>query len=62
MVPAEEEDFVGVTQLEAEKQHDGLKRVVASVHEVADEDVARLGRLSCCVRGGVPVASNLSTS
>lgn len=62
MVPAEEKNVVGVTQLEAEQQHDGLERVVPPVHEIPDKDVSRLGRLSCCVRETVPVASSLSTS
>lgn len=50
VVPPEEKDVVGVTQLEAEQQHDSLERVVPPVHEVSDEDIACLRRLSCCVR------------
>lgn len=49
VVATEEEDVVGVAQLEAEEEHDGFERVVAAVHEVPDEDVARLWWLPSCV-------------
>ena len=40
MVAAEESDAVGVLDLETEEIFEGFNGVVATIHEVADEDVA----------------------
>ena len=46
VVPTKEEDVIGVSQFEAEEQHDGLKRIIPPIDEVPDEDVPRLRGLT----------------
>jgi hemerythrin superfamily protein len=46
VVPAKEEDVIGVSQFEAEEQHDGLKRIIPPIDEVSNEDVSRLRGLT----------------
>ncbi|GIX63446.1 SET domain-containing protein-lysine N-methyltransferase [Babesia caballi] len=42
VVPADEGDAIGVPDLEAEQQEEGLDGVVAAVHEVAEEQIVGL--------------------
>lgn len=46
VVPANQENIVGVSQFKAEEQHDGLQGIITPIDEVSHEDVPRLRGLT----------------
>lgn len=52
MVAPEQEEVLGVFDLVGQQQHDGLDRLLAAVHIIAQEEVVFLGRKA-------PVVENL---
>lgn len=62
MVAPEEINLCGMQYFEAEEQKYGLKWVVPSVHEISDEDVSSIGRLSGLLSRFVPIVRSFSTS